>query len=358
MKSIVYIILVAGLIQAVCVGDEELLRQAWTFRPGEKDTLLASATARFEALVRRWPGSPQSPQQARADPDVQWLLEQQAATYLVVDAGLAQETRGARRSALLFLAGRLHYGTLGQYMPGLLSASTTNEERLEVLQCMAALQDLRSLQALETFLTQQSAGVSEELLVEAGRGLGISGRPDYLTAISAVRKRVTSPAARFELAKSACRCGDASAAADVACFLDAPETPAEMKSKAIQFLCDNFSDHSLAGLTRFACTTEDQQLAVAATWAIINGTRYGRTIPAGPAYAEAAAGAGPAAEPAGGQPGGADGPEAGKVLPGLPPDVSRLSQDERRQLIEKITQWWLEEGRALKEKNTRSSDVS
>jgi len=358
MRSILYVALLTILIQAVCLGDEELLRKAWTFRPGEKAALLATATQRFEALVRRWPAAPPTLQQASSDPDVQWLLEQRPATYLILDAEFVKGARGARRSALLFLTGQLHDGNLGHYMPDLLNASTTDAERLEVLQCMAALQDPRSLQTLEAFLTQQSAGAPEELLVEAVRGLSLSGRQEYLRAINAVRKRLTSPAARFEFAKSACRCGDASASAEVARLLDMPGTPAEMKSEAIQFLCEHFNDNSLAGLTRFASTTDDQQLAVAAIWAIINGSRYGRTMPTSPAHAEAEAGAGPKAEAAGEASEDADGPQAASALPGLPPDVSKLSQEERKQLIERITQWWLDEGRALKEKNGRRSDVS
>jgi hypothetical protein len=36
----------------------------------------------------------------------------------------------------------------------------------------------------------------------------------------------------------------------------------------------------------------------------------------------------------------------------------RPAKEHRRQLIQKITQWWVDEGRALKGKSARSSDVS
>ncbi len=353
MRAWVYLALGMALALRAAAADEELLRKAWTFQPGPRAELLGQARGHFRSFAARLQVEPAVRDRADREPTVQWLAAHADATYLVLDEELAKQPRGAVRSACLLLAGRIHNPGLGQYVHKLLPSCSTNADRLEVLQCMSALQDPQSVKALAAFLAKPTSGASDEMLAEAARGLGMTRRPEYLSAISRVRGQVVSLAARFELAKAACRCGDADAVRDVAAVLKTTGPALKLHADAIAFLCENFSDAALNGLSEFVETTGDDELAVAATWAIINGTRYGRD--------PAAMAARPASEyetaaPAAGDDSGAQ--AAGGVLPGLPKDVSKLSREERRELIGKVSRWWREEGKALRERGVRSSDVS
>jgi hypothetical protein len=356
------ILLAVTLATGVAAGDEELLRKAWTWQAGPKATLLQDANRRVDALAARWSAESASAQSAESDPDVQWLLEHGEATYLVLDERLARYPSGKSRSALLFVAARLHRPNLGQYLPGLLQASNTDAERLDALKCMSALQNQPSLRALQSFLLDPPQGVSDELLAEAARGLGMSGRPEYLVPVSQAQRRVKSVAARFEVAKAACRCGDASGLDKVAEVLDAPKPDLKLQAEAISFLCENFNDRALERLASFASTTNNRDLATAAVWAIINGSGYGRDVPEARREESAEPPAPAAAEARGAPPSeeNAEGAASSVVvlLPGLPPDVSKLLPDERKQFIEKVAAWWFAEGRTRKAQKQHRSDVS
>lgn len=358
MRTSLYVLCMVILAAGASSAQEDALRTAWTFRADQRATLLREAEKRLDRLVRRWQVKPQLRPALDKNADAVWMLEHPHAAYLVLDAELAQKPVRARRSVLLHMAGRLRRRELGRYLPPLLSASTSNEERSEVLDCMAVLRHRESLRALDAFLGKHPRYVDESLLVTAVRGLGLSGRTEYLRTINRARKTFESLRGRFEGAKAAWRCGDSGALREVGQFLSCPE--ADLRAEALDLLREAFCEETLMLLADFAGRTEDQQLACAAVEAIIEATGYGKGSPAEGAllagepdpsmFVDPVASPNPAEEP--------KEPRADAVPPGMPPDISELPAQERQALLDQVLAWWDAEGRELLQKRRTIPDIS
>jgi len=332
LNAVCVLSLAAGLAQA----GEDGLRKAWTRQP-ERARVLAEAAARLANLAERWPAHGQSPRNLAADPDLRWLLDHPVPAYLTLDSVLSSGPTGARRSAALYVAGRLHWRPLGKYLPGLLAASATKEQKLEVLQCMAALRDPASLKALEAFLRAAPKGTDQELLMAALRGIGLTGQRRYAPLIRQTAARLSSPAAQFAACRLALICGDADALGRCAQFLKVKDS--RLQAEVIRFLGQNFNDQTMTALAQFAAEQADQALSVTAIRAIIQGSGCAEPAPGGePAEKEETAGEPEAPPPPPGP------PEA--AVDWLPQDLSKASPAERRKAVADLLLWWEREGRA------------
>ena len=216
MRKTVLIMSVFAILAWPAAADEALLRKAWTIRDQDKAALLAEASTRLAELVTRWPSEPKLRNAPLRDDNVRWLLRNRMATYLVLDAELAKKPQGPARTVQLYLASRLRWRSLGQYLPPLLDECKTDAERLEVVQCMAAVRDAKSLQAMGKLLEAHKPDGNEGLLIAAVRGLGLSRQPVYLPVVQSARRKAKGPAARLAVAQAAVRCGDPAAMAQVA----------------------------------------------------------------------------------------------------------------------------------------------
>lgn len=360
LKTTLCMAALCGAMAVVCLADEALLREAWTYKPGPKQEELAVARERFEMLVADWTEDPAAAEQPEPSADMLWLLSHRQAAYLVLDEQLGLDRTGAARTVLLRLAGRLGRRNLGPRLAPMLRTAQGNGERLEAVRCLSALQDGASLRALVFFLHSPPEDASEEVVVAAVRGLGHSRRPDVLPVIQQVRGLVRSPAGALEWAKAAYRCGDPASMDQIIAVLENERAPRELRKDAVAFLCENFGDHAVQPLARMATESDDDELWLAATWALINGTGYGRPPAAAPQpLPPHAEGDAAAAEPTGGTrpPEGAAQVPA-QPLPGLPPELDKLSRDERRTLVQKLVDWWHTEGRARARNRAQLEQVS
>lgn len=345
-----------ALAAGVCRADESVLRRSWSLQSEQKTELLGQARACMEKLILRWAVEPELRLAADENPDVRWMLDHPYAAYLALDEELAQKPSGARRSAALYLAGRLGRQNLGHYLSEVLVNCDTDEERLEVFGCMAALRDATSLKTLEGFVSQASQEVNEALLVAAVRGLGLSTRAGYLPSVNAARRWLKSPAAQLEGAKAAWRCGDQNALAEVGQFLYSPDV--EVQAEAIAFLRENFCAEALAMLAALARTAEDQKVAAKAVQAIIDGGKYGEPLPQEQEKLGALPGLDALVDPRAGPPEQPAEPPADATPGGVPADVSRLSAEELQELLQRLEAWWSAEGAELSEKRRQMESVS
>jgi len=348
MRKTVLIMSVFAILAWPAAADEALLRQAWTIRDQDKAALLAEANTRLAELVQRWPSEPKLRNAPLRDDNVRWLLRNRMATYLVLDAELAKKPQGPARTVQLYLASRLRWRSLGQYLPPLLDECKTDAERLEVVQCMAAVRDAKSLQAMGKLLEAHKPDGNEGLLIAAVRGLGLSRQLVYLPVVQSARRKAKGPAARLAVAQAAVRCGDPAAMAQVAECLKTPTIPPELQLEAIWFLCENFDDQALRLLSSAALTMPDDELAAEAARALIVATRYGQggaeeklmleppPIPIAPGTEQP-----PAAEAP------TDGSARGSVPPGLVPDIGQMGSRERGELVHRVVAWWETKGRDL-----------
>jgi len=356
IKRIVCLLSGVALAAGLVLADESVLRRSWSLQSAQKARLLRQATARMEKLMLRWSVEPKLREAPGKDPDVRWMLDNAYAAYLVLDEELARKPSGSRRSAALYLTARLARRNLGQYLPALLVDCDSDEERLEVMRCMAALRDATSLGRLETFLVRADEETNEALLVVAVQGLGLSRQPRYLPTISSVRQWFTSPRARLEGAKAAWRCGDRDALAEVGELLHSPDL--EVRGEAIGFLRENFCAEALAMLAGLARTAGDRKVAAKAVEAIIEGSNYGEPLPGEQKETTDPPELDDLVDPAAGLPEQPEEPPADATPGGLPPDLSKLSAQELQELLQRMETWWTAEGAELFEKRRQTEDVS
>jgi len=345
---------VASLWAGSLAAEETLLRTRWVRARGPEAEQFRRAQAIVDRLAERWASEPTLRADPMRDRDVRWLLRHRMPAYVALDARLAARPRGSARSVQLWLAGRIGMVELERYLPPLLADSTTRSERLEVLDCMAALHGRRSVAALRQFILSRAGNEDERLLATAVRGLGMTRQAEHLPLINAVRFSFRSPQARFDGAVAAFRCGQASAFGEIAGFLSERDGDQLVQRRAIAFLRDNFNTQALKALARFADSARDEDLAVEALRALIDGSCYGRRPPSGrrvashpPAQKELAA---PGRL---GRSSAREAPPSEARAPGVPGGIAALSPEERRELIEKVTEWWEREGRADAEKRRR-----
>jgi hypothetical protein len=360
MRALLFALATLAATSTAAIGDEALLRKAWTLHGGQSAATLKEAQTRFSALVERWPQDGALQAAPAQDAEGRWLLEHPMALYLVLDGELAAKPKAARRTVALRLTAELQWKNLGQYLPEMLSSSKEAPERLEIVQCMAALHDPKSLQALQSLLASPPEGADEALMTAAVRGLGLSRLPRYLPGINDARSGFATASARLTGTEAAWLCGDANAIAEVGQWLSAKDVTDDLRADAVRFLGENFNDQALALLVSCVTNSQDEPLAVTALQALVTGSGYdlpppGQTeqeLPA--AEGQPAQEVKPAAEQA--QPAAELAqPQTGRA--GVPPDIRTMSADQRKELARRIATWWANEGREFT-RQRRAAEVN
>jgi len=269
------------------------------------------------------------------DPGIRWLLRHRIPTMLAVEVELKGKPEGRYLGALLYLTEAVGNRRLLRQLPALLKRTKTTDSKLQILRVMSDLRDNKSLAALRNFLEEADSTTPDVLVAEAARGLGLSGKEEYLPLLKAASRMVQSPKESLRIMGARYRCGELEMAQHILSLVKDSEAELELRLWAVDFIARNPFRDAVPVLAELAANGRDKQLSASALRALVQVTGYGMPP------AEALLKVGGASE----QEAAEQGETTAMTLP--PEDSKEMSQKERQKLVNNIMHWWQEHREAM-----------
>jgi hypothetical protein len=270
------------------------------------------------------------------DPDVQFLLVHRTPAALAIGKALDKGQPDPYLAALVWTAARMGHRELMGKLPGTLARAQSDAGRLAIIRVLACLGTPQAVKSLETYLAGTTEKSPEPLICAACEGLGRTGQPQRLPQIQKAQRLVHSPLGLLRTAAARQECGDTTAQKELLAALSDEKAPPGAAAFVLGFLVDHPVEASSPELADLAVRQQDPELAALALRALTAATGFDRRI-----------------EPALTWPPGQE-----EVKEKADPkndtgdlrleDFSQMTQQQRKELTDKILDWWRRHPAALR----------
>jgi len=321
-----------GLMLPLAEGNEsrDLLWRVYTEGSQEKKAVLTECFHRLLKVKRRAELATE-PVNWGEDPEIAWLLQHRIPTMLAVERELEGGPDAPHLQALIYLTKAIGSRRLLRHLPELLKRTYSTMARLQILRAMSDLRDRGSLAALEGFLSGADSSTPGLLVAEAARGLGLTRNKDYLPLLRVASRMVRSQAESLRMAGAQYRCGDSQIAQRILSVLRDDEADMELRLWAVHFVAEEPVSGVVPVLAELAAESSSEEMSSSALRALVLASGYG--VPPGSELLEQ--------KPTqSSEEGTAQEGETTAALPGEGPE--RLSEKERKKLVQAIMRWWRE----------------
>jgi hypothetical protein len=214
------------------------------------------------------------------DPDVRWLKNHRIVAGLAIRRELSRHPEGPPLRAVLYLVRSVGPRGTTEMLPDLLLSAKNTADRLAIVSLMADLRDPVLLDALQKLLSNRSPNLSQRVICEAARGLGLSGRKKYLPILRKAQNRVSSDSGRLQVSGACYRCGAEEMVRPLIEALAGKKTPIETRLWALKFFARDPHEDAIPVMARLCAEAPSPDLADYAYEQLVEATGYAPPPPA------------------------------------------------------------------------------
>lgn len=257
---------------ALAEDSGELLWEVYRQGSEDKQQILSESQRRVQHLQKKADELVEDDTLSR-DVDFVWLSEHRIPAGLVIERELREVPEGAYLKVLLRLGGRIGSNAILSRLPELLDKTQRHASKVEIMRVMVSIGSDRYVETLREYLRGVTSETSEDLIVEAARGLGQAGNSDDVELLKKCGGWVTKPAGRVKVLVARHRCGDETVKGDIVRRVEDSGASNQLRAWLISYLGEQPYNEGVMALEDLAMQADNRRIGEAALEALFKVRR-------------------------------------------------------------------------------------